>query len=226
MLEFILHPDVDVQATGTYMKTHYKRNLPHILPPGEIIFITYRLTNSIPAKVLQGMYEDKLRALRQISEHNTDDLAKRRAEYNEHKRYFSVFDTYLDSVKNGPDWLKIATIATIVKESLHHKDGEEYNLYAYCVMPNHVHLLLVIRQIHRPFYMTLKSIKGFSARRANELLDRTGQPFWQAESYDHIVRSQKEFDNIIAYILNNPVKAGLVDEWNNWPHSYLANNLL
>lgn len=172
------------------------------------------------------MYEDKLRALRQISEQHTDDLAKRRAEYNEHKRYFSVFDTYLDSVKNGPDWLKIATIATIVKESLHHKDGEEYNLYAYCVMPNHVHLLLVIHQIHRPFYMTLKSIKGFSARRANELLDRTGQPFWQAESYDHIVRSQKEFDNIIAYILNNPVKAGLVDEWNNWPHSYLANNLL
>lgn len=208
------------------MQTHYQRNLPHILPPGEIIFITYRLANTVPKEVLQRMHEDKQRAIQRIGDKAIDEPAKRQAEYNEHKRYFSVFDTYLDSVTTGPDWLQMSDIATIVKESLHYKDGGEYDLYAYCVMPNHVHLLLSIRQILRSFYITLKSIKGFSARRANELLDRTGQPFWQAESYDHVVRNQKEFDNIIAYILNNPVKAGLVDEWPHWPHTYLSNKLL
>ena len=49
-----------------------------------------------------------------------------------------------------------------------------------------------------------------TAREANRLLGRTGQPFWQAESYDHAVRDDRESDRIKGYIENNPVKAGLV----------------
>ena len=55
-----------------------------------------------------------------------------------------------------------------------------------------------------------QGLKGYTAREANRLLGRTGQPFWQGESYDHWVRDETEFIRIIAYIENNPVKAGLV----------------
>ena len=65
-----------------------------------------------------------------------------------------------------------------------------------------------------PHYVPIRRItqglKGYTAREANRLLGRTGQPFWQGESYDHWVRDETEFIRIIAYIENNPVKAGLV----------------
>ena len=65
----------------------------------------------------------------------------------------------------------------------------------------------------------MTSIKGYTARQANLILERQGY-FWQHESYDHIVRDPAELDRIRRYILNNPVKAGLVDEWRDWPWSY------
>ncbi|MFD2569738.1 transposase [Spirosoma soli] len=207
------------------MQTHYQRNLPHILPPGESIFITYRLAGSIPADILLKFLEEKQTALRQIAQAGSDEAALRKTQYDEEKRYFARFDKYLDSTDKGPDWLKLPSVAGVVKEGLHHRDGEDYDLHAYCLMSNHVHLLVTIRHEHRPFHATIKSLKGYSARKINELLDRTGQPFWHPESYDHVVRSQEEFKRIVAYILNNPVKAGLVEAWEDWPHSYLADFL-
>ena len=75
-------------------------------------------------------------------------------------------------------------------------------------MANHVHVLLLPLI---PASRLLQSLKGCSARQANLLLGRTGQKFWQAESYDHWVRNDREMEQISAYIENNPVKAGLVD---------------
>jgi len=74
-------------------------------------------------------------------------------------------------------------------------------------MANHVHLLVLPRVSPSRFLQTLK---GYTAREANRLLGRTGQPFWQAESYDHVVRDDRESDRIKGYIENNPAKAGLV----------------
>ncbi len=62
-------------------------------------------------------------------------------------------------------------------------------------------------------------MKGFTARQANSLLHRTGEPFWQHESYDHWVRNHDEFCRIEAYIENNPVRAGLVLEPGDYPWS-------
>jgi putative DNA methylase len=67
-----------------------------------------------------------------------------------------------------------------------------------------------------------RSLKGSTAREANKLLDRTGQPFWQDESYDHWARDDDEFSRIIAYIENNPVKAGLVLKPEDWQWSSAA----
>lgn len=99
----------------------------------------------------------------------------------------------------------------MVVAALH--DGERrfqrYQLHAYVVMPNHVHVLVTPAV---PASKWLAPLKGFTAHQANQLLGRQGQPFWQDESYDHLVRSEAEFDRILFYIEENPVKAGLVSE--------------
>ena len=65
----------------------------------------------------------------------------------------------------------------------------------------------------------MQSLKGYTARKANQLLGRSGA-FWHHESYDHCVRNSNEWRRIVNYVLNNPVKAGLVDEWEKWRWSY------
>ena len=66
----------------------------------------------------------------------------------------------------------------------------------------------------------MQRLKGYTATQANKLLGRSGA-FWQPESYDHVVRPG-ELPRILAYVAENPVKAGLVQEWQQWPHTYLA----
>lgn len=87
-------------------------------------------------------------------------------------------------------------------------------------MPNHVHVLLTP---YRDLWQVTKWIKGASARRANLILNRSGSPFWQAESFDHWARSSVEFEHILKYIAMNPVRAGLVPEPSQWRFSSWAN---
>ena len=116
-------------------------------------------------------------------------------------------DRYLDTTRKGPMFLRQAAIAQLVEDSLY--KGEQlghYKLHAWVVMANHVHTLLTPHTA--PGRLTA-SLKGATARAANKLLGRTGEPFWQAECYDHWVRDKKEFFRIQSYIEENPVKAGL-----------------
>ena len=94
-----------------------------------------------------------------------------------------------------------------------------YELAAWVIMPNHVHLL-ILPKVAVP--EITRWLKGSTARRANRLLGRTGLPFWQDESYDHWVRNPKEFDRITGYIEDNPVSAGLVGSMDLWPWSSAA----
>ena len=71
-----------------------------------------------------------------------------------------------------------------------------------------------------PVTDVLRLLKGSTARKCNLELGRSGE-FWTHESYDHFIRDEREFANVIAYILNNPVKAGLVAEWTDWKFSYV-----
>lgn len=130
---------------------------------------------------------------------------------------FVWMDRYLDTTRKGPMFLRRAEVAAVIVKGL--KRGADtglYDLRAFAVMANHVHILF------RPCEEvsgTLQWIKGSTAREANRLLDRTGKPFWQRESYDHWVRNELQFKKIVAYIENNPVKAGLVSEASQYPWS-------
>jgi len=118
-------------------------------------------------------------------------------------------DRILDMARSGPVYLRQPDIASLVVAALQHGDCQlgRYQLHSFVVMPNHVHLL-VTPQVAAS--LLLGPLKGFTAHEANGIPGLRGRPFWQDESYDHLIRSKAEFERVRAYIENNPVKAGLV----------------
>ncbi len=76
-------------------------------------------------------------------------------------------------------------------------------------MPNHVHAVMKLAEGSN-LSDVLHSLKSFTSRKVNNLLDRSG-PFWQAETFDRLIRDERELDRTIRYVLNNPIKAGLRD---------------
>ena len=112
-----------------------------------------------------------------------------------------------------------------MSDAIFYRDGKEFDLLAFTIMFNHVHLLFhadtsgQTEDIAHAISLRIGRLKSFTARVCNNILDRTGQ-FWQYESYDHIVATDKELEDTIWYILNNPVKAGLVKRWQDWKWSY------
>ena len=177
----------------------YRRKLPHWVPEDKALFVTWRLHGSLPEEARERQESSRL-----LQPFPSDD--------------FLACDLQLDQAKRGPLWLKEPRIAGIIEEALHHGETVQklYALWAYVVMPNHVHVLLTAGgSLER----VTKTLKGYTARQANKILGRTGHRFWQAESYDHWVRSEEEFSRIVAYIEHNPVSAGLVQRPEDWPWS-------
>ena len=114
--------------------------------------------------------------------------------------------------------MKESRVAEMIVQALRYGESKLrlYELHAWVVMANHVHVLLRPRV---SLAQITRSLKGFTARQANEILGRTGKRFWQEESYDHWVRNEEEFCRIAAYIENNPVAAGLVERSQDWSWS-------
>lgn len=198
-----------------YQHTH-RRRLPHIQPPGATLFVTYRLFGSLPIYVLQALEQEASADQERV-------LAKTMDEYEAEKRRFGRWDRALDDEQSGPHWLRRPEVAELVVESLQHLDGEKYELMAVTVMSNHVHVVFTPLEIEDGKYYALSrimhSLKGYTAVEGNKVLGREGQ-FWQHESYDHIVRDEEELRRIVRYVVNNPVKAGLVESWEQWPWTY------
>jgi putative transposase len=140
--------------------------------------------------------------------------ALRASKTKELGKRFREYDLELDKASSGPLWLKEPRIASVVVESI--KAVAERGLcrpHAWVVMPNHVHLLIAPKA---PMAAITKAIKGSTARQANRLLGRTGEYFWQDESFDHWIRDEAEFEKVKKYIERNPVAAGLVGEDSKW----------
>jgi REP-associated tyrosine transposase len=173
--------------------TFYRRRLPHWQPAGQDIFITWRLYGSLP---------------RNIPPPKVDSSPG---------EAFVHYDRFLDEVRTGPLWLKDSRIAESILTSL--RDAQQrklFNLRAYAIMANHVHVLLTPIV---PLAQLTQRIKGATGRQANLILSREGMRFWQDESFDHWVRNTAEGQKIRTYIERNPVTAGLVKNAKDWPWS-------
>lgn len=169
------------------------RRLPHIYPDARWLFVTWHLYGSLP----QARYPPP---------------SKPSA-----GKAFVWMDRYLDTTRTGPMFLRRPDVARLMVAAL--QRGLTLGLYdlrAYVVMGNHVHVLFRPRG---DASRVLQWIKGTTAREANQLLARTGKPFWQRESYDHWVRDQRQMERIVAYIENNPVTAGLAASASEFPWS-------
>jgi putative transposase len=198
-------------------KTYYRRNLPHYQPPGATYFVTFRLAGSLPHEVVARLREGRTKDERVLLGTGAREEKDRVIQLR--KRHFARFDKLLDTAGQGPRWLQNAVVAKVVSDAIHYRDGREYELLAYCIMPNHVHLVITLGRNDISLYKVLQSLKRFTAREANKILSRGGA-FWQHESYDHVVRDGKELLRVIAYVVRNPEKAGLVDTREAWRWSY------
>ncbi len=208
-------------------KESYRRKLPHIQPPGTTVFITFRLADSIPMDVLHALLEEHNRMERELARITDKQERAKRAHLAERK-FFGKWDDALDTLSNGPYWLQDDEIAKLVAGSLHHLDNVKYLLDAFCIMPNHVHLVCTPLQEADGIYFSMSkimhSLKRHTARHANQVLNRVGD-FWEHENYDHYARDEAEFQRIVNYVLNNPVKAGFVKAPEEWKWSFCSTNL-
>jgi len=208
-------------------KPFYRCRLPHWQPAEVPIFLTWRLAGSLPKPVLEALAAERAALERDLrwQDVNTD------WGITQYKRWFGKWDRGLHQSDVGPRWLARQEIAECVQQVLHDYGQTFYTLHVYTLMPNHVHLLLTPgknAETDAPFPLSVivQRIKGVSSRKANVLLGRTGQSFWSRERYDHWIRNPQEFERAAAYIVENPVKAGLVEDWQAWPWTWIAGDLL
>jgi radical SAM/Cys-rich protein len=177
-------------------------DFPHFEGKEVIQAVTFRLDDSVPGPLVRTWKEE----LRITDETTPSDpcMAKLRERI-----------TCYEDEGHGACWLRDPVVARIVEEALLHFDGERYRLLAWCIMPNHVHVLVETGE-RWPLAGLLQRWKSVTARAANKYLDRTGA-FWQREYFDRFILHEKHLAAAADQIAQNPVKAGLVEKPEDWP---------
>ncbi len=195
------------------MDRHYSRHLPHQVPRGFPIFLTWNLKGAMPKSVIAELVRERQRLEAQAPRPGETDAQRR---IRENKLIFATADRFLDQASYGPTDLKDPDAARIVEDSIRFGAGQRYDLFSWCIMPNHVHIFLTP---HRDLSKVTQGIKGYTAHQINGLRGARGRAFWQDESYDHWSRDEEEMYRIIHYIENNPVAAGLCQRPDDWLRS-------
>ncbi len=185
--------------------------MPHLYYNEGKYFITFRLADSLPLEFLKKLHKEFNNSKEELS--------------LKEKKIFKKYDVLLDKGESGKKYLSIPEIAEIVRRVILYEDGKNITIICYCIMPNHVHLVFELLKNNRGISKIMQSIKRVSSKRSNEFLRRTGK-FWQDESFDRWVRDDKELFNIINYVLENPVNAGLADDWSKWQYTYIRKGYL
>jgi REP element-mobilizing transposase RayT len=194
---------------------HFRGQLPHLKKEGVAYFVTFRLADSLPAHEVARLKQERQAILEQAR------AAKSPLTWHEEEQllawYCDKVEALLDAGR-GACWLSQPEVAGLVAGALNHFAGHRYELRAWVVMPNHVHV--VVRPLAgRTLSGVLHSWKSFTSSAANRLLLRTGKTFWQTESFDHWIRDAEEQARLVAYVENNPVKAGFCQRPEEWQWS-------
>jgi 1-hydroxy-2-methyl-2-(E)-butenyl 4-diphosphate synthase len=191
--------------------------LPHWRLNSGTYAITFRLADSLPKVVIEHYREARDLILKKIeilskldsSRSQIDQLTSLREELRQTE--LLTIEIALNQ-GHGSCLLKDDQNAKLVADTLHHFNGTRYDLLAWCIMPNHVHVLVKLAQ-NEELEKILHSWKSFTSHEINKRNGTTGS-IWQKESYDHLIRDGEDFKNQIDYVLTNPVKAGFIDwQW-------------
>jgi len=196
---------------------HSRGYLPHLKVNGGAYFVTFRLADSLPREVVIRLKEQRDDLVRRAAESTTLTVDGGSVRHQPFASYAAEVDAVLDQ-HTGAARLRDSRIAGLVADALHYFADNREALHAWCVMPNHVHAVVRPLGVHT-LDTILHSWKSFTATEANRLLQRTGQPFWQHESYDHWIRDDEDLAHCINYTAQNPIKAGLCVHAADWPWS-------
>jgi putative DNA methylase len=179
---------------------HSRGYLPHFEAGDVPQSITFRLADSLPTVLLRQLESE----LKLLPESLATRELRKRTEYA------------LDQ-GHGEMHLAHPDIAQLVENALLHFDGERCAIHAWCIMPNHVHVLATPKTGH-VLSAILQSWKSFTAKKANEIIRRHGK-FWAPEYHDRYIRDELHYHSAISYIALNPVKAGLCRSADKWRFS-------
>jgi REP element-mobilizing transposase RayT len=199
---------------------HSRGSLPHLKREGGTYFVTFREAGTLPTEVLVRFKQERAAILQQAA------LTKRPLTWHEQEALFrwysSRVDKYLDA-GHGRCCLRQPELADLVAGAIRHFEGDRYELRAWAVMPNHVHAVVWPRPGHT-LSDILHSWKSFTAHEINRRLPEKVVPFWQSESYDHLVRDDEDLHRSCHYTTMNPVNAGLCarpEQWR-WSSAHVA----
>lgn len=178
--------------------------LPHWDFPRALQAVTFRLADSVPASVVQE-WEKELASI-------SDDRERSRQLHRNISRY--------EDAGHGAAIFRDENCAAIVQDELLRHNGIKYQLHEWCIMPNHVHVLMMLLG-ENALADVIKQWKGASSMKLNRLLGESGR-LWQPDYFDRYVRDMDHFYNCRIYIRNNRVKAGLCEKPEDWPYSSAA----
>ena len=190
-----------------------ERRLPHWSQAGTIAFITWRASDSMPKPILAAWHRERNQWLRNhgIDPQTTDWQERLMKLGNTIAREFleTFSNRWHDELDagHGACVLRTPELADVVTKSLRHADGERYLLLDFIIMPNHVHLLAAFPD-ERAMLDQCESWKRFTATQINRQIRSSGR-FWQSDAFDHLVRSEEQFQYLRRYIADNPRKAHL-----------------
>ncbi len=191
--------------------------IPHFDIEGAYQSITYRLADSLPSKVLKA-FSTELDKIKQISGEMGSSPITNSKQLESQRR--QKIEKYLDA-GHGSCILKETQIANIIIDNWHFFDKQRYELLAYVVMPNHIHVLIKTY----PEWTLQKVVHGwksYTAKEIKKVMFKMGEPpippehIWQADYWDRFIRNDQHFFSTIDYIHNNPVKAGLCQSASDW----------
>lgn len=174
--------------------THW--DLPHSLQA-----ITFRLADSVPAALIEQLK----RELASVS-----DVQARQQQLHR------LISKYEDS-GYGSAILGQKECAFIIQEELKIFHDKHYKLLEWCIMPNHVHVMIALKD-DQSLPQIVKQWKGSTAHEINRFMNTIGI-LWHPDYYDRFVRDMDHYYNCRIYIRNNPVKAGLCERPEQWPYS-------
>jgi len=202
----------DAHATNTpsspETKLHIRHGayLPHWTYEGAEYFVTFRLADSLPQSVVEAWRAERDTLLRQTQAQKgplpPPDATRLM------KLFSEKVEAYLDA-GTGSCLMRRDDVAAIVRDALLHFHDKRYTLLAWCIMPNHVHIVLRPKSGHG-LPDILHSWKSLTAKNINRLLIRKGR-VWQPEYYDHLIRDEADLNRCINYTLSHPEKAGMPD---------------
>ena len=201
-------PLADDARAKSFRGWHERGYLPHCDQPGLTQFITFRLWDSMPVS-RRGEWEHLLA----INERSNVPRSGARSIASREQR--TKLEDYLDRGL-GECFLRDPRIAALMENAMRFHHGTRFELLAWVVMPNHVHVL--IRVGDTPLSKIIQNWKSISAVKANKLLGRAGD-FWQLDYWDTFMRDDEQTRKAIRYIESNPVKAKLCRAPEEWPFS-------